>query len=238
MNATARKGDTPALSIGRTHAIAAALALFVAGMAMRGLVSGGGGSAGQSNRHLVGGRLPATTAGPTRTEKGVPAGFAPTKAGAIAAAVSYVCTGQVLLAMDPISAEDAVRTMAAASAADVQVADAQVKLRSTRDSLAQGTGPIVYRQAGVAVRVELFEPERARVAVWNVGVLSRAGAAPPQAGWAISTLELVWERGDWKIWNEVVAPGPAPILNNAVGPATSSQLDTAMTGFVDLASAS
>ena len=60
--------------------------------------------------------------------------------------------------------------------------------------------------------------------------------APPQAGWAISVFELVWERGDWKVWSETITPGPAPIPDASAAPATSEQLAGALTGFVDLRS--
>lgn len=169
--------------------------------------------------------------GPARTEHGVAAGFARTADGAVAAAVSFVCTGQALLDMDPLAAEEAVRQMAAAATADHQVADTLAKLRTARNTLAPGSGPIVYRQAAVAWRVESFTPDRARIGIWNVGVLAREGIAPPQAGWAISTFELGWERDDWKVIDERIAPGPAPILDDSAAPATAAQLIASLRDF-------
>lgn len=174
--------------------------------------------------------------GPSRIEHGAPAGFSRTREGAVAAAASFVTTGQALLDMDPLAAEDAVRQMAATSTADQQVADLLAKLRATRDELSGGTGPIIYRQAAVAWRVDSFSPDRARVAIWNVGVLARDGVAPPQAGWATSAFDLVWERGDWKIAGETITPGPAPILDNSAAPATAAQLSTALRDFTDFGS--
>jgi hypothetical protein len=162
----------------------------------------------------------------------MPAGFARTRDGAVAAAVAYVTNGQALLGLDPLGVEASIRTMAARGAADAQVADAKAKLAMTRDALSGGTGPVTYRQAAVLVRVDAFTPERARVAVWHVGVLHRAKAVPPQAGWAISAFELVWERDDWKVWSETVAPGPAPILNHSAAPASDEQFASALAGFI------
>ena len=155
---------------------------------------------------------------------------------AVAAAASFVCTGQVLLDMDPLAAEKAVRQIAAASTADRQVADTLAKLKSARAQLIGGTGETVYRQAAVAWRIGSFTPERASVAVWNVGVLTRDGVAPPQAGWAVSAFELIWERDDWKVLDETITPGPAPILDNSAAPATAGQLVSALTGFTDVGS--
>lgn len=172
-------------------------------------------------------------AGPTRFERGVPAGFARSVDGAVAAAASFVCTGQALLDMDPLAAEEAVRQMSSAATAERQVADTLARLRIARSTLAAGIGPTVYRQAALAWRVESYSPDRTRVAVWNVGVLAREGVAPPQAGWAVSTFDLVWEAGDWKVFEERITPGPAPLLDNSAAPATAAQLIASLAGFED-----
>ena len=171
--------------------------------------------------------------GPFSTDHGMPAGFSRTPDGAVAAAASFVCNGQALLDMDPLSAEQAIRQISSSSTVDRQVADTLAKLQAARTQLAGGTGTTVYRQAAIAWRIDSFTPDRATVAIWDVGVLSRDGSAPPQASWAISRFELVWERGDWKVLDEAIAPGPAPILDNSAAPATAAQLASALTGFAD-----
>lgn len=174
--------------------------------------------------------------GPEGDVDGMPSGFERTREGAVAAAAAYVTTGQLLLDLDPLSAERAVRRIAASGYADRFAAATMRQLQAARDALADGSGPIMYRQAVVAHRVESFDADRARVAIWNVGVLAREGVAPPQAGWSISTFELLWEDGDWRIWAETIVPGPAPILNDSVVPATTRQLAGSLEGFVDFAS--
>lgn len=174
--------------------------------------------------------------GPGRVEDGMPAGFARTRDGAVAAAASFVTTGQALLDMEPLAAERAVRQMAADGTADEQARGALERLSAVRSALASGSGPIVFRQASIAARVLAWSPERAQVSIWNVGVLSRAGVARPQAGWAVSTFELIWERGDWRIWSETIAPGPAPILDASVAPVDAHSFVAALDGFVDLGS--
>ena len=100
-----------------------------------------------------------------------------------------------------------------------------------RETLADGSGPMRYEQAVLATRLDAFDNDRARVSVWSVGVLSRLGVAAPQAGWTTSVFELVWERGDWKVWSESEAPGPAPELNKGAVPATSAEYDAALHNF-------
>jgi len=175
-------------------------------------------------------------AGPAGTVEGAPSGFGRTESGAVAAAASYVTTGQGLFDMDPLAAEQAIRQMAAESTADQQVSSTLADLRSVRDVLRSGTGPISYRQACLAARVERFAIDEARVSIWNVGVLSREGVASPQAGWQISVFDLVWERDDWRIRTEIVTPGPAPAIDASTVPATAAQLAAQLDGFVPLVS--
>jgi hypothetical protein len=176
---------------------------------------------------------PDTAGGAAVVREGVPRGFARTEAGAVAAAASFVCTGQALLDMDPLSAEDAVRELSAAASEDELVRRHLRQLEAARDVLASGTGPIVFRQSALAWRVEAYDDDRARVAIWNVGVLSREGVAPPQASWSTSVVELVWEGGDWRVWGESISPGPTPILDDSDAPSTNAQLDEALAGFTD-----
>jgi len=215
---------------GRATAVVVVIA-FCVGLAAASLVPSHAAARASSQPSPL--RPAAPGAGPTRVTNGIPSGFAHTRDGAVAAAASYVCTGQALLDLDPLSVDDAVRSMAASASADRQVEDANSQLQRARDALAAGQGSIVFRQAVVAYRVEAFDGDRARVAVWNVGVLTRDGVAPPQAGWAISTFDLVWERDDWRIWSETVVPGPAPVLNDSTAPATPSQFVESLDGFVD-----
>jgi hypothetical protein len=177
-----------------------------------------------------------TGPGPLTTVDGVPAGFTDTRAGAAAAAASFVCTGQAVLDMDALSVEAAVRELAAAASGAGQVADTLAKLAAIRDQLSGGSGPIRYEQAALAYRVDAFQLDRANVSVWSVGVLSRTGVAPPQAGWTTSSIDLVWERGDWRVWSESITPGPAPILNNSTAPATAEVLATDLAGFAEYGS--
>lgn len=225
----------------RLQAIGVVIATFLTGMAAAHLLAGetqpvardGRGSQAQARYSASADAAGSTPPGPTTEEDGAPAGFARTEQGAVAAAAAFVTTGQALLDTDPLAAEEAVRRIAAAATADAQVKEVLARLATVRETLAPGTGPIVYRQSPISWRVDGYTPERARVAVWSVGVLSREGIAPPQAGWTTSTFDLVWERGDWRIWAETVTAGPAPLLDDSATPATSGQLATALRGFTD-----
>jgi len=173
---------------------------------------------------------PSTTGpGPTRVEAGVPAGFARTRAGAVAAASAYVRTGAAVMGMTDAEARAAVAQMAADGAAEAQADDLLAQLRRLRETL--DGEPATYRQAVAATSVDAFDGTRARVAVWHVGVLAAGDRFPPQAGWSISTFELVWEHGDWKVWSETIEPGPAPMLDDSAPPATTDAYEDRLAGF-------
>jgi hypothetical protein len=213
----------------RLLVVAVVATAFIVGMATRALLSG---RPSEGKPHPTALRRGGPTGpGPSGTRDGVPVGFARTSAGARAAAVSYVVTGQALLDMGAFDVGVAVRRMAADGSADAQVEDETRQLAALRDKLAAGTGPIRYWQAPLATRVKAFTRLRARVDVWSVGVLSRTNAAPPQSGWTTSTFDLVWEHDDWKVWAETITDGPTPELNAGAIPADDEQFTGALSGF-------
>lgn len=220
-------GTSPRLSIGRV--VALTTAAFVTGLAVRGLITDQ--SPGRAADVAAAQGDTSAAAGPRNYADGVPAGFTRTSDGARAAAVHFVLVGRELVSLESTRLADAVRAMAASGSADEQVTDAQARLSQLRDRLAAGSGPIRYVQAVLASRVDAFTSGRARVSVWSVGVLSRVGVAQPQAGWTTSTFELVWERDDWRIWDQSIAPGPTPAPNGAAAPTSAEQLEQALIGF-------
>lgn len=225
-----RRATTITSRPGLARLAAISAVAFVLGMAVRGYVgvdsptNGSGGAEEQPTSS-------APTPGPREYVDDIPSGFARTSDGARAAAVHFVLTGQTMIGMVPTRVPDAIRSMAASGSADSQVTEAQEQLRLLRERLAGGTAQIRYIQSILASRVDAFTLERARVSVWSVGVLSRTGVAQPQAGWTTSTLELVWERDDWRIWDNTITPGPTPALNASALPSSAEQLDQALVGF-------
>jgi hypothetical protein len=230
------RSDRRGQGVAATRAVAVAATAFLLGIAVHAVVAGGGPADEASSRPTTAPDVPAPI-GSSRLVANVPAGFARTEAGAIAAASAFVTTGQTLIDLDPLAAEAAVRQMATSSSADEQVRTALDDLRRMRDVLSDGAGPITFHQSAIAARVDRFDPTRTTVAVWSVGVLSRADVAPPQAGWRVSTFDLVWERDDWHVAAETVRPGPAPVVDDSTVPATSAQLSSALDGFEPLVGA-
>ena len=79
--------------------------------------------------------------------------------------------------------------------------------------------------------LDAYTPTRARVSLWRVGILSVNGLMAPLAEWTTVDYELVWERGDWRLWSETQVPGPSPIEDPNQTPTTPNQWRTALSGF-------
>jgi len=148
-----------------------------------------------------------TAPGPTRTEAGVPMGFAHSIAGAEAAGAAFVRAGPVVAAMDEAAAAEAQRTMSTTANAERLVGE----LRDQRAALAEGfgPGPLRWWLAPLATKVRPDGPDAAEVTVWYVSVVAPAELAP-YVDWRVSTRRLVWERDDWRVEAEHDAPGPRP----------------------------
>lgn len=159
----------------------------------------------------------------------LPPGRSP--AAAVRAADAWVRSGRSLLATDPLTAEKTVRAMTTAAHGDSLVDERLTTLRQLREALAGGTGEVILHEAVLAFKVRTADADRARVDLWNVTVLARDGIAPPQSSWAISTVDLAWEREAWRIADVRVSAGPAPILADGAVPATAAQLEEALDGF-------
>lgn len=170
--------------------------------------------------------------GPAREADGIPTGFARSREGARAAGIAYTATlAQRLLYLEPHEAEAVVGAVAATAASDALASKAATDLTSVREALSQGTGVTWWIVQPLADKVEAYSGERARVSVWLVRVLSRTGVVVPQSSWLTESVDLVWERGDWRLWSSTTTPGPSPVLDGSDMPASAPVFDADLTGF-------
>jgi hypothetical protein len=194
------------------------------GAGARGLLTG-------ANPRPAPAAAPTSVVGSRTDDHGLEVGFAHTRAGAVAAATSDVRQGQRLYDLPTALRSSALQGMAAQSAADAYVADETQRLTELDGVAARGRGPLTWDVAVLAWRLDAYAPDRARVSVWRVGVLSVDGLTNPLAEWTTVAYDLVWERGDWRIWSETQTPGPTPKVHPADSPSTPEQLRTALAGF-------
>lgn len=172
--------------------------------------------------------------GPTRSENGVPTGFANTEAGAIAAATAYtsVLDGSTVLSPDE---RDAALDVIAASQARDRLGNAlgsssavlEDALGLTPDALADPD--FVARAVPAGYRVVSLSPDAATVEVWGTAVFVAPGRQASSNQWSTVTVELAWERDDWKLVARRTAPGPTP----PAVPAPQAGLGRAINAFAE-----
>jgi hypothetical protein len=215
----------PAVTLrARTLAVALA-ATALTGMGARGLLA----SPPTTPRSSA---IPAArTPGPRSTTAGLPTGFAPTEAGAVAAAATYLRQGQRLLDRSTADRLAALRAIASSAAANGYPTQVSAELAELDGIAARGQGHLTWAVSVLATRVDAYRAGRARVSIWRVGVLSVTGLVAPLAEWTTVDDELVWERGDWKVWAETQTPGPTPAPHPDARPSTPGQLQAALAGF-------
>ena len=163
---------------------------------------------------------------------GLPAGFARTRDGARAAGLVYTATvSQRVLYFDDEQTAAALESIASNAARDTFVADTVRQLEAARSPLSAGSGTAWWLVRPLASKVDAYTAELARIAVWLVRVLSRPGVVVPQSSWVTETVEVVWERGDWRLWSTVTQPGPTPILDGSDLPESADALDAALRDY-------
>lgn len=169
--------------------------------------------------------------GPTTARAGMPAGFAHDEAGARAAAMAHASASQRWLYLDDAGVEAAVAAIATPTAAPGLVREVLAEVRTARESLSTAAGRVWWVVRPLAVRVESYTPDRARIAVWSVTVLSAADVALPQSDWLTVTVELVWLDGDWRVDAVTDTAGPTPMVGPRDQPWQPEPFDDALAGF-------
>jgi hypothetical protein len=167
--------------------------------------------------------------GPRRHVAEVGVGYAHSQDGAVAAAANFTRVLSSDLILDTARRRAAIDVLAAP--------EARGRLQKTFDqavaSLRQGLGvtgaaakdtQVLLRATPVGWRVEEFDNNRARVAIWVTSVGGSVGgasqAAPIREAWGTTTVDLRWAGGDWKQVDSSTVDGPVPIAD--VAPPTAA----------------
>jgi hypothetical protein len=207
----------------------AAAAVFVTGMAAHAAVANGGPRPSGGGESAV---AAPTEDAPRPAAGGIRLGFPRTRDGAREAALTFAATvPQQLMYATPEQVVDIVTATSADGATEASPAEVSASVTEAQAALVGGYGNAWWIVTPLAVRVDAYDGERAQVSVWVVRVLSRAAVASPQTSWAVTTLELVWERGDWRVWSSDDSPGPSPEPDGSDPSATAAELDQRLDGF-------
>ena len=173
--------------------------------------------------------------GPRRFEAGVGVGYAHSSQGAVAAAANYTRVLSSDLILDTASRRAAIDALAAP--------EARSRLQKTFDQAvvplrqglgvgdgASGSAQVLLRATPVGWRVERYDNETAKVAIWVTSVGGSIGGtvpAPIREGWGTTTVTLRWVEGDWKQVAGTTTDGPVPIADVAPPTAAGELVDQA-----------
>lgn len=163
--------------------------------------------------------------GPTRTVHGVPAGWRHDQAGARAAAISAVhLTGSIARAgfitrsdmIGEIAADRFAPRLAKTSARQLDELMVQVGSAELTPS------ELIWDELPLTAKVTRSATDLPRVRVWSVLVVGAPGIGVPRQAWRTVTVDVAWERGDWRVAGWSAEPGPTPVV---VDPTDTASID-------------
>ncbi len=167
--------------------------------------------------------------GPTRTVRGVPAGFRHDAAGARAAAIAYTGVYGELATAPFITRDDTIVEIATSRYAPVltqqvdgRVADVDDKLQKDGYSIED----VTITQSPLRATVTRAAANRVHVSMWCVGVITLTDSAGADQTWNQVDATLVWERGDWHIDKWTTAQGPTPKIGQHDPSSSSAEVAT------------
>ena len=175
--------------------------------------------------------------GPSRTVHGVPAGYAHTRAGALAAALNYVGVfGNPRVLFNPARLRQALAVVATPQLAqralrDLQKAATLIAQTPLARSIRSGA-PAITVGVPVAYRVIRTGADRLTTQLWTVAVIGDLQSAAPRSVWGRVTITLGWVGGDWKVVaTDRRRDGPTPAVESTAHPTDSGTFVYELKGF-------
>jgi hypothetical protein len=168
-----------------------------------------------------------------------------TREGAVAAGVEYATLLSRLWPLPPAQARAVVADAATEDKRDGLVRSVDRQLLPLQEQARGLGGTTSYRQAVLATKLgSYYEPTgkgryRAQVSVWLLLTVTRtagpdaepSGVPDAQGSFSTVRMQLVWERGAWRLDDDVTTEGPSPAVED--GADTGRELDQELSGFKD-----
>jgi hypothetical protein len=155
-----------------------------------------------------------TTLGPADVVDGIPHGWRRDRDGARAAAVAAVSATSEIATAGFITRDDLIESIASADYASELAAMSSRQLDELSLELGEaGIAPsqLMWSEIPLRARVVTADRDHSVVDVWSVLVVGVPGHGGPRQIWRTVTVELIWERSDWRIdgWDADAGPTPA-----------------------------
>jgi hypothetical protein len=163
-----------------------------------------------------------------------PAADSRTRAGAVAAASSYVSELDGRALLNSTRLRTIIGRIASSDARARLVAAYAQATSQARERLGVNTVPapvVIVRAAPVGYRIDGFSNGAATISIWRVGIVGSGATVEPQQSWRTETVALTWEGGRWKVASFSSSPGPTPPLSTAAAPTSPGDLFAAVPQF-------
>jgi hypothetical protein len=165
--------------------------------------------------------------GPARVTAGVAVGWAHTSEGALAAATEYTRVLGGELVFDQARRHQALAALAAPRALTAlqRASDQAAALTLKGLRLPAGTAgaeQAVVLTVPVGGKVERYDRDSARVAVWTTGLAGSTNGIPVAEAWGVTVVDLEWAKGDWKQVAVTSRPAPTPLAASDDAPSSAS----------------
>jgi hypothetical protein len=171
---------------------------------------------------------------PIGNRGGVPVGVAHSRAGALAAADSYVAVSYNSVERDPIRDSQLINAAYAFGIrASARVGAAAVRSQNPAAMRLWARGGQNISLIG-ARRLDYYRGDSAQVSTWNVNIFWGPGRPPKQA-WVLTETSLRWSTGRWLVTATSTQPtaGPVPALTPQAtsGNDSAGVFQTQLAGF-------
>ena len=164
-----------------------------------------------------------------------PSGVRPStasKAGALEAGVRFATLMAEMFTLDPAAAREMAEEVASDAYRPALTAAIDAELVPLQRQVAGLAGQPIYRQSVLAAKLGSYAPPRAELSAWVMVTAGQAQVdANAMATFATVTVDIVFERGAWRLDRTSETPGPSPQLRDA--PSTADVLTARLQGFAD-----
>lgn len=155
--------------------------------------------------------------------------------------LDYLATVQQrFLYLTPAAGRDLLEVWRADGVAAAELDRTVQRFDNLRTVLTAAGGDVWWLVSPLAVRVDAYNLDRARVSVWTATIT--ASSADPATGgdvvvpivdYRISTVELLWSdgAGGWSVWSVSDAAGPVPMLAAGAVVSAPSEFLARLDGF-------
>ena len=157
------------------------------------------------------------------TVRGIPVGYPQSRSGASTAAVNWVASFPQLMKLNPLSLQNALIELMSERGAVTFIDDAVQDYMALLDVLGPAIRERVWIESPLQATVHSSTDTTATVGVWSVVVTGSETDAAVVSLWRTHRIDLVWERGDWKIDEVALTEGPTPVGADGALPSSPSE---------------